>query len=727
MAEISEFKDPSEIIDVNEPDVIDEEEMAFEQIRLAKADDTATFAIKEKRKANYRQIMGIRPHAVKQLPWPGASNLHIPLTDKIIGRKKPDLAALTFGVSPPVVFERSTIATPVEAQIKREQIMDWLLRVAIKNFTRESILNDHSILVDGVGVFKITWNFKTRKYIKDIRIEDLPPEVAMAIDVEDDEVAVTGLMADVLQISATNKKNREEVLSKLEEIRSQEEGVVKFKLEELWQNAPTVTNVSLTNIILPDDTEDIADARRITHRFFVTLNDLRIKERRDVYKNVDEVETFLVNKRNQEEEDDPASVDKSNREEIQPSKGENAVIEIWEQYYWHDLDGDGIEEKVVDVVHPDSGVVLKSPKLLPYDHGQWPFVQRQTELYDRGFWSPRGVPEKIRAFQDETNDQHNAKLDRMLIANSPMFFARMGKGITGESMRFTPGGVVFVKNIGDIVPVQVPNLDFSFERAENIERANAEEYAGAVDFGITSLANPGERRTATEVSLVESTIEKAFSLDAIIYQIGSLQLFKQIWALWNQYGPSEVEIRVLGIDDPVKITREEIQGEFEMSVKGNAFNSSRVLQKQLAERRFALLGGDATGMVNRFELMKDLISKDDPKLVNLILNSGASVQRDQQERQALENLMIINGDQIDVRPADNDVEHLKVMEAFDAVPENAQKFTPDTRAVWESHKAQHGENIRRQQQLQEREIEKKSPGGFVPVESKFNPTGQEVP
>ena len=725
MADVLGFEDPSEVIEAGDAFVVDEEEMASEQIALAESDDDATFAIKEKRRENYKQIMGIRP-GEKDWPWPGASNLHIPLTDKIVQRRKPDLAALTFGVSPPVVFRRRSSATPIERQIKSEQIMAWLIDSGVRDFKRESLLADHSMVVDGVGVFKTTWNFQVRKYVKAIKIQSIPIHVAAAIDAEDDEVAVTGIMADVLQIEIDNEENRDEVRNKLGELRSQERGVVEFELEELWQNAPTVTSVNLSHIIIPDDTEDISDARRITHRFFMTLNDLRIKEHRDVYKNVDEVEDFLVNKRRQEEEEDPKTIEKSVREEIQPTTSENSVIEIWEQYYWADLDGDGLEEKVVHTVHKDSGTVLKSPRALPYDHGEWPFVQQQVELYDRGFWSMRGIPEKIRHLQREVNVQHNSKLDRMLIANAPMFFARMGKGITGESMRFSPGGVVYVKQIGDIVPVQIPNLDISFERAENIERTNAEEYAGAVDFGISSLSNPAERRTATEVSLIEATIEKSFSLEAIIYQIGRLKLYKQIWALWNQYGPDKIEIKVIGTEDPITITREEIQGEFEMSVKGNAFNSSRVLQKQLAERRLQLLGGDTSGMVNRFELLKDYISKDDPLLVNVILNSGASIQRDQQERQAIETLLIMNGNQVDTKPDDNHVEHLKVMEADEADPAFAQKFNDQTLAVYVNHKQQHQARVEELQRLQERQIEQESPGGFVPVENRFNPTGQEV-
>jgi len=140
-----------------------------------------------------------------------------------------------------------------------------------------------------------------------------------------------------------------------------------------------------------------------------------------------------------------------------------------------------------------------------------------------------------------------------------------------------------------------PNVEFSYEREQMLLETKVEELIGQVDFSLQSMINKRQPRTLGEVEMQNQNMQQVFSLDASLFISGFQELFTWIWELWCQYGSDEYEFAYFGQDgyEPIKLTKEEIQGKYTIKVRGNDQNTNPQNRMQKAQQAYMLTQNQA--------------------------------------------------------------------------------------------------------------------------------------
>jgi hypothetical protein len=131
------------------------------------------------------------------------------------------------------------------------------------------------------------------------------------------------------------------------------------------------------------------------------------------------------------------------------------------------------------------------------------------------------------------------------------------------------------------------------------------------------------------------------------------EVYNEFFELWHQYGPQDAYVRVTGGDDPLKITREGMQGNFVFQPTGTIGEQDPALEAQKAQNRlFVLMQIAQNGLaepqyeLNLGEAVADYLEKDDIRLSKRIMRRRspqevqAIVQEQQRKAQAAENTLI---------------------------------------------------------------------------------------
>lgn len=636
--EVKVHPDPSEGI----TDRDDFVSSMIHEVRHAETDRTTWL---EAQTRWYKKRYGVRPLNLN-FPFPNAPNTHIALTDEKIRKLKPNYLNLCFEGEPVVTFY-PVGGTPLEVSQNAEIYMDWSLRFGMnripgRNYFESMVLTVDRMLEKGFGINKIIHEHLTQEALEIIDLEnDIPDDVKIILaDPNTTDEQLIQMLADHLGMDPTDEDDRERLDDALSQFKKGE-SILRIRIEEVTYSGPRVIAVDPRDLIVPTDTTDIEQARLIGHRMWLTKNDLRGAERSGKYQNVDEV----LHPTSGAKTSPPSSLlttldtTKQSREGITQFLQGSELVEIWEIFTWYDLNSDGVAERVVLTVDPLTETVLRFIPF-PYKHGRWPFVVFPFELNDDRWYSPRGIPEILDPYQTIVTNQENAKLARMIMANSLQFKYRLGAMNPG-AMRFVPGQGIGLQRMEDLEELRIQNLDISFDTEMAKIRNLAEQLIGQPDLSMGSLQSPNERRTAFEVSEVVSLGKQMFSLDARMFKNALQKQYNQIFDLILQYGPDEMWVSVTQ-DEPLHLTREQIQGDFIIVPTGDFTLLSRTLEVQ---QLFGILQqalGDKSGAIDAYRVWQEYLAKVNPRIAKKVMRNPEEYQQFQQMLQQQQMLEVEN-------------------------------------------------------------------------------------
>jgi hypothetical protein len=130
-----------------------------------------------------------------------------------------------------------------------------------------------------------------------------------------------------------------------------------------------------------------------------------------------------------------------------------------------------------------------------------------------------------------------------------------------------------------------PNVEFSYEREQMLLEGRVEELIGQSDFTLQSMINKRQPRTLGEVGMQQQSMQNIFSLDADLMRGSFQELFNWIWELWCQYGDEKYEFAYFGQNgyEPIRLTKEEVQGKYKITVRGNDQNTNPQVRLQKAQ------------------------------------------------------------------------------------------------------------------------------------------------
>lgn len=607
-------------------------------------------------------------------PWPGAADIVIPTIDMEIDRVKATMARVIF-TKPNVDFQARN-ATSADRIACYKTFFDWLLRTGIRDFKEQLLYLIDDVLSIGVGVAKISWDYRTEKRFHILRSQDLPssfkrifPDTFEGISQSIGAGVVPTLPSEREQLFGARRPEIERNIARDLNLDPEEEhdkkaiaqifqlftGKVKevrYSTREVLANNPRLDAVDHQDFIVPACVHDIQSAPRLTHKIFLTESEFQSRAR-DAGWIKSAVRLVLDRKR--AEDDTRASVrarrgysetdDARRHREGLLNDASSDLIEVWEHYRWEDVDGDGEPERVCYLIHPGTKTVLANPTGLFYSHGLFPFVDVRMELNSPRYYSSRGIPEKIDDLDHEITKRHRAKLNKLEML-APMFKRRLGANLSADNIRFIPGGIIDVFRMDDLEPVQIPDFTFPDEREENNLNTLIQRYIGALDTGLSDQKNLSEARTATEINAIQRSATEALSYRVEIFQTGIRRIYQMIWDLWNQWGSSDTFERVTG--KPMdRLTSEQIKWDFSMDPIGSIQSTDPIQEEQRAFQRLDVLTRlltqippEALGIkyeINLGEALSQWIHRSSTNDAKIILRERSPEEQQQllQQRQAL--------------------------------------------------------------------------------------------
>lgn len=624
-----------------------------------------------------RQRRGIRKRKV--MPWPGANNHNWPLTDAIIRRWKPGMAALV-SKADPITYFVPTKPEMVEAAPLAQKYFHW--RFTTMDGVLKTVMElTENLAQYGVGYTRQGWDYRTEKNCRVVNVNYLFPNgVQAAVDQTNEQLAQARAQAqeaiaageappEVLEQIPQEKTAEQLVMEVLEDqyiLRTDDPleasqlaeatekildgaSMVKFYYTTEVTDKPCWKSVDPLKVFYPPRNTDPDEAEYIGIIHQIHTDSLR-KMALDGKLDPDAVDV-LADKIEARSTGDPDRGDEfdqvagSSRSGIQQildqsdgvSQGdvdEPNIATVIELYCHLDIDNDGLLERCVVWFHPETKMVLSlTPFTGPFK--EWPVVKFEFEHTSTRHYSPRGIAELVTVFQGTVNKLHNSRLDAIQITLSPMLQKRSNAGRVERSIRFMPGAIIPVQTVGDIAPLQMDTSGLLQSlNEENVTKGLAEQYIGTFDPGVLSQ-NAQDRRTATEIEAVLSQTQTIFSNDADLFQAGMAKVFSQIWKYDNDLGREDLFFRVTGEEEPIQAKRHEIAFDFDIVPAGTPANTSQPLQLARVREAISMFINDPTGVVNKRQLYKRYFDLIDHNLGRIVIRDEQEAALFQQMQQAV--------------------------------------------------------------------------------------------
>ena len=298
---------------------------------------------------------------------------------------------------------------------------------------------------------------------------------------------------------------------------------------------------------------------------------------------------------------------------------------------------------------------VRKPMELPYTHKEFPFVEFNSEIKDKGFYSPRGIPERVAPIQISLSKLWNEKLDALTIFNRPIFTSD-NPMVNAGNLKMTPGEII-------PFPVKKVSLDtppINWDVEINSQRLTAEQMIGVPDAGLSGQFSNNERRTAAEVNLIGSIVSQVVDLRSRVFRKALGEAFSQAWSLFIQYDGKNVDYFYR--NELASMPPDALHEDYRIEPLASADNLNKqfVFQKKL--QRFQTLQGNP--YVNQSNLVRDLIAADDPQDVKSLHMDNTTQSADQTEDQAGEISRMLIGFPSQVKPVDDDQVHLATLKGF---------------------------------------------------------------
>jgi len=529
----------------------------------------------------------------KTFPFVGCANLRMPTIETNIRKVKAAIVNVIHGIRPVVQVVPSPSGN-WESALKIEKFLDHLIMDKIK-VKPKSVIGIDQACEKGFYLFKPYWKTDIITRIEKLSIDDLSMEEAMFIfDVNTPPEAIKQAIAQKYDVdmSPLVAKDNEASLDKIIVALQKGDKNIDVEFQDVICNYPDIALCEPERVYVPTDSGYHPDSCSwIIHEFDLPVETLRVNAKvkgwdiGDIADKAVELKSKQISINVGSSRDKDIDSDKDDREGIDVLE-KTGKVRIWEYYGWYDINGDGADEKCVITLAPDFDKVIRKIAL-PFYSGKFPFVKIFYELTDDRWFSHRGIPEIIEDIVKEIDMQHNMKLDSQTMRNAPMYIFRAGM-INKNAMQFAWGQGIAAQGMQPLTDLIAPlnnnnpNVEFSYKDEQMLLETKVQELLGQPDYTLQSMINRRQPRTLGEVQMQSQGMQNMFTLDADLFRMSFEELFNWIWDLWCQYGDEEYTFAYFGKNgyEPIRMTKEETQGKYKITIRGNDQNTNPQLRLQ---------------------------------------------------------------------------------------------------------------------------------------------------
>lgn len=542
----------------------------------------------------HQEQLGYEP-----FPYEGASDVRNRLIDNTINQ----LVHLLM-----TSFQRATLrVTGTEANdgqqaASAQTLMQHILGNKIRaEVEREAELWIQYTLQFGWGALHIGWDRKISTKPDTITMEEIAAaaqmegagQMAKAINsIKDNAESDLGINL-IEQALLCTKKEAKRICKQLSQ-----QGWADYMLPYIQKNLPTIAALKpFDEIAFPPETVNLQEARVVFRRIFMNEVQFRNTGLADGWaEDFIEEATQTAGKSGYLHDSNliPLIAESPNAME----KNDNLIEVVYS--YARQIDEQGKAAIYYTVFCPMvQNTVYGKHEILPYAHGEYPFVEFRRERLRRSIVESRGIPEILFTDQEELKAQHDATRDRTALEVNPPITVTRRIGIQN---RIGPGQLLPVNSPTDYgylaAPTGTPATAFAL--MERIEMKTASMFG---------LYHP-------QVLPVHTQMTQQFLVNNFFTAFSGA--YKQMFSLCVQYLlPEEIE-RITSV--PLQVSETDLMHMYDFSIKFDVreHDTDYVLEKLKAINQF-VLPMDTAGAIDRNKLIRRLVEAIAPETARDIL------------------------------------------------------------------------------------------------------------
>lgn len=594
-------------------------------------------------------------------PWPGASDTRVHLVDLYC---RSDAAMLM------AIWRRNKIVvSPTEINdagraTKMTQVLRWMKYTQMREYPSEARLLANYMLERGAAVQGMWWVQRRQMGYETVTVPQLLQLEAAAkiaaqtggdpivpglqnsqlaglseilADPTRDEEAY--VIADVLY-PETRKEAIEQAIADL-----RDSGEARIPRPYMFMDRPKTCALVLNeDVFLPPECGDIDESTSYVHwRELVT--ETTLKARQDGMEwDAGWVEEVIKTQRGKLTNDIARATP---RRSIMGSLSGSLLTDTNEDLYEviHTTKVQYTEDKVpvitCTVWHP--GLTTKSTRSkkgytwahhteLTYDHGLLPYIVYRREMRVRPIDDSRGVGEIAGTWEDGIKAEDDSSRDRNSLNTIPPSYHPPGRapsewGPGAQIETNVPERYGFFKGVG---------WDVGSRESREVLRDRADRYFGR------QLPDGRNQLEATTImqDLADTWMEATARADSMTLQ------------LCQQYLPDELSIRLVGEGKgaPIRVSRAEIQGQFDLSVNFNVQNLDKELVKEKVELMTATLQLDRNSRIDVDGMIGFMFDLIDPQMGERVIRPEGAALDQELKDEADAFARMFAGIQTDVHP-----------------------------------------------------------------------------
>ena len=638
-------------------------------------DDQDRQVWKDKQVVAYNARLGLKRRTNR--PYPGASEVPIPITDKFIVKLKSMFVSVATLMKKQIVVtlddgEVKTPETKMSAN-KIEQALNNLVKKRDFGWAKKVTLFVDYFLENGHSVFKIIEKFFSKTINRKINIED-------NFSIEDLKLLKTLKKEELRQVLAQreemdieDKDDLREIDKAIEQFRSGKK-VLTFTKKEIYSE-PTVIPERGLRIIVPSSGTETQRLPRITHDMWMTYQELRDKADKGIY---DRQTVDSLDPEGGVTDDGLTNTSWAVSEGLSTMDTKSGLFNVRESQTWYDNtkwvftwieEGGHTPDKNETPIH-DLRVLQELE--FPYDHGMWTYVKHDYEVKNTRWYSSRGVPEKIRGLHQTIEKMYNARLIRDELNNAPMWRVSKQLGMAGDEIRMRPGQVIQ----GEPGEIEMLNkgitTDVSSERLEQQAKAYAEEYLSITDFSQRNAVNQGSARTATEIQAINQASTRQVNMDIALFLDTLSEVAQHMYLILKQAVDRPMKVAGVLLRPEDFLVKTIVSWSGSLDATDSQMQQARAIQRMQTIMQY----GQPVGVVtptNIFNMLQNLIDMDpDVDQTSKFITTPEDVQLSELEEQQSEIVRMLNGFDVPVSPDDNDAIHLQVIEEWAHSPQGSE-------------------------------------------------------
>jgi len=557
------------------------------------------------------QRLGVKRYT--SFPYPGAPDIPLPETDKLIKKSIPNLVLSAWS---PKKMCRVRVAqgvqeTPELTQKAKnaELAMNMFLRSTDMDLFHKLLLAADNRKQYGHCIFKVSEKFICRRNSKSIDLAEMDEtelQMFKALPRAKKEL----YFSDKYGLDPEDKEDQKIIADALKQFNSGK-GVIEFELVD-YKSIPMVDVVDPINITVPSYTRDIDEAVRIREEFFLPQHIVEqliadeIFLKKDLklipfWTSGDQEQVESTKARNEGLQDNTSRTDLYRME----------MISCW----YRDSDTEPFYRKIftffADAMDPE--LALAQDIDFPFNFGGSIYVKDDNETKDSRYLASRGTPEQIRAMQEIMERCINNKIIRDEMSNTPMWEVLDTSEIMDAHVRMIPGAKLPVRQLGAEIKQlsDYPKPDPNSTEIMTILKAYTEEYLSVNDQLFRNATNVGGGKTLGEIDKGIQNNAGTLNLEVISWNESLSKVYNKVFLILADRMGESIYI------DGVEITKDDFDFPAEVKSNGDLEVANEQLATQKAALRLQVIMNpalqDIVNSEDRYNALKDWLEKDGVK------------------------------------------------------------------------------------------------------------------